>query len=1058
MSRKDRGGRVAARAGFSATLGGLATAVVEACWLVALATVPVYFNLYSERSFDADKVALLKVLVVVLATAWAVVALTGVRTQTGAGGTPDPVTPAADRRRRLVLLAGPIAAVLATTVVSTALSVSPERSWQGSYFRQQGVVSLLAYLAVAAAAFAFLRSAAQWRRARLAILLGSIPVCTYALAQRLGLDPLAAGPERVRTASTFGNPVFLGAYLALVLFVTLEALTSSTESDAGGDRRSGILVRRRLALGGVLALQVLALVLSQSRGPVLGVLAGLAVLALAGSLRRRQEAGGWWARWSWSVVLGGMLAGGGLLIVLAIPGSPLAGMRDLPTVGRLATALDPASRSSRVRVMAWQGVVDLVTTAPPLGGPDGAPDLLGGARLWVGYGPDTFDLAFNRVFPERLGTLEQRHSVPDRAHNELFDTLVHTGLLGLAAWVALLAALLAAGTVWTMTGGLAPGSLGLGLGAIAAGGVAGTAVALLARRADLVGVLASAGLVTGVAAAVLVVGLRRRHAGEGPGAAPALAAVLLATLTCHVVEVSVGIPMTGSRMLFFFLAALLAAGILGRWREDRVPSSGGRPGPSQDGGRWGDLGAAATAGTVLATATFSLLLSKPLGVGGEARGAWWEFIAVSERGAWGIVLVLGLGVVAALAILGTHGAPGKVVAALSTPVLLLALAPPAAAGALKVYRMAGTAELQRRGASPEAVMDQVAGHPLAFLVLVLALTALVAGLLPRPPGSDPGPRTHGRRTALILAALVLVPGLPAAYYVLRPIRADILLKQGLRVVEQGKPAPADVLFRRAHHLAPREVAPLRGMGRAAVLAAPAAPPSARPQIIAEGRNALEQAILLQPLDPDHHVNLGRLLASVADLAPDPGSRRLHLEQAATSYRRGIALRPGSVLFRTEYAGILGRLGDLDGTVAALQSVLAVDPGYDVAATFLARIERSRAVTWARQGRDDLADEHLDRALRALRNLLAHQAPGEAHQDDVPGISTAPDSGPQSPEMLAMQALLHLARGEAQLALEAAARGVGAASAAERAQAQMNLELVRRRAAGSALAAEPSGAP
>lgn len=1041
----------------------LGEAVLEACWLAALAVVPMYFNLYSERGFDADKVALLKVLAVVAGAAWVAKVALGGRVWARGCGDGDAPAAAVPGWSHLLMVLVPVAGVLASFAVSTLLSMSPGRSWEGSYFRQQGVMALLAYVALAFAALAFLRSQAQWRRARLAIVLGSIPVGVYAFAQRFGLDPLAGGPERVRVASALGNPVFLGGYLALVLFVTADAL-ADPPADIGTARRRRTY---QAAFAALLALQLGALLLSQSRGPVLGVLAGLAVAALARTLSWRSSVVGVkgrpWRRWGWALVLGAVVAASGALVATAVPGSPLAWVRELPTVGRLATALDPSSRSSQVRLMTWRGVVELTASAPPLRWPDGNDDPRRTARFWVGYGPDCFDLAYNRVYSERLGVLERRTSVPDRAHSEVFDVLIGNGAAGVAAWLIFLAAVLAMGAASAAGRGGDAAVTGRVLLAGLAGAASATGASFLVGRPEYVGLLIPAGLVAGTCAALLWLGLRRPPGTASRPAPPLLAAGLLGCLTCHLTEVSVGIPMTVSRFTFLFLVAVTAAAWVGRgevpWRDASAPAN-----PSRAGGL-GEAGIAALlAGGGLATAAFALLLSRPLQAGAERSEALWETFGVSARGAWGVGFVLLLSAAfAAVAVSHLGPGPGRR-RALVAWLVLLGVGPAIAVGGMKILRMAQTARVQQAGASPESVMEQVSGHPLWYFAAVLLLVAVLAMLIARRQVT--GDLEHALNATPAawawagVAVLVIVPGVAAARAVLVSIQADILVKQANRVVEQGNAPPALALFRRAHALAPEMTAPLTGIGRAGLRAVRAAAPAGG-SLIAEGEEALQQAIRLQPLDPDHHVNLGRLLAGTADLAGDAAARRAWLDRAAEAYRRGIALRPGSVVFRTEFASALVRAGQAEAAVEELEAVAAVDPGWDQAAVLLARIQHLRAVGWLQRGRVDQAQDFLARAVQALSRLLAHQQAGEGgapggaaalSQASASELDTPPEApgsrSPQPADLRGLSALLHLARGEGDRALAEAELAARTGSGAERARAAATLELVRRYLAGT----------
>ena len=46
--------------------------VMEAAWLAAIILVPVFFNIYSSRIFEPDKITLLRSLVLVILGAWLV--------------------------------------------------------------------------------------------------------------------------------------------------------------------------------------------------------------------------------------------------------------------------------------------------------------------------------------------------------------------------------------------------------------------------------------------------------------------------------------------------------------------------------------------------------------------------------------------------------------------------------------------------------------------------------------------------------------------------------------------------------------------------------------------------------------------------------------------------------------------------------------------------------------------------------------------------------------------------------------------------------------------------
>ncbi|MBK8796948.1 MAG: hypothetical protein IPM07_11565 [Anaerolineales bacterium] len=73
----------------------------------------------------------------------------------------------------------------------------------------------------------------------------------------------------------------------------------------------------------------------------------------------------------------------------------------------------------------------------PLVFPDGSTDSVNFMRPLVGYGPEAMWVAFNPFYPPALGQTEARNASPDRSHNEAWDSIVITGLLGFIGYISL---------------------------------------------------------------------------------------------------------------------------------------------------------------------------------------------------------------------------------------------------------------------------------------------------------------------------------------------------------------------------------------------------------------------------------------------------------------------------------------------------------------------------------------------------------------------------------------------------------------------------------------------
>lgn len=245
--------------------------VAEACWLLALTLVPIFFNLYSARHFEPDKAVVLRSLALVAVVAVLLRWLDGFVS----GGTPPGQTPApppapddtADpqpwwRRFVAIPLALPVLLYALVYLVTTATSVVPATSFWGSYQRLQGTYTNLSYLLLFVAIVATVRDRAQIERMITITLAASIAVAGYGVLQHLALDPLPwRGDVIARVASTMGNSIFVAAYMIMVVPFALYRLVASLDAaraaPAAADARADWLwtaARLLLVLAGLMLL------------------------------------------------------------------------------------------------------------------------------------------------------------------------------------------------------------------------------------------------------------------------------------------------------------------------------------------------------------------------------------------------------------------------------------------------------------------------------------------------------------------------------------------------------------------------------------------------------------------------------------------------------------------------------------------------------------------------------------------------------------------------------------------------------------------------------------
>jgi hypothetical protein len=191
--------------------------------------------------------------------------------------------------RRGRLFAGILAAQFLSLLAATAFSAQPSLSLAGSSWRRYGLVTQLTLalfsLTIAALAAAH---AASLRKILLVIAGSSGVIAIYALAQSAGFDPLLPrasyiitywNGELARGPGTLGHAVYLGGFLAAAI-----PITAGLAAEA---KRIG-----RLTLWGIVALSLVATVLSGSRSSLLALVAAAAVSLPAIRLIRWRAAWG----------------------------------------------------------------------------------------------------------------------------------------------------------------------------------------------------------------------------------------------------------------------------------------------------------------------------------------------------------------------------------------------------------------------------------------------------------------------------------------------------------------------------------------------------------------------------------------------------------------------------------------------------------------------------------------------------------------------------------------------------------------------------------------------
>ena len=353
------------------------------------------------------------------------------------------------RSRILALLA----AALGVAVLSAGFGASVQRSFWSSYERMQGVIDQAHWLALAVVLVSVLRTGRDWRILLNLNLIAGMAMALMAVTEYYGYPwpytlPINKLLPTPRVTATFGNPGFLGMYLGVNVTIALGFLARSFvpaarpgKSPAPAREERGKLSNRsnpprqtrsarlpvrwagRCFWGATALIGLWALTLTASRGPFLGFISGLAVLAtlyvfLARTRTVRLVAAG-------SVGLLGLAA----IFLLVLLFSPAVSLFDAQHSNPLLSRFNYEWLGTvGERLSVWEVGIEGFVENP-----------------WLGWGPGNYVAIWGR---HGLGSITSvmggyGHSsgamtgVYDHSHNRLIEELATKGVFGLLVHLAI---------------------------------------------------------------------------------------------------------------------------------------------------------------------------------------------------------------------------------------------------------------------------------------------------------------------------------------------------------------------------------------------------------------------------------------------------------------------------------------------------------------------------------------------------------------------------------------------------------------------------------------------
>ena len=237
------------------TLRGVVLAGIFALPFVCLlVTTSLFFPYITGKNFA------FRIIVEVVTAAWLALAL---------------VNPAYRPRRSWVLAALSIFVVL--IAISDAQGVNAFKSFWSNFERMDGWITIAHLLLYTVVAASVLQTERLWRWLFWTSLGVSVYLSVVGLLQVAGFVAIGQGTASglaARVDATFGNPIYLAVYMLFHVFLAAMLLVQSWASRSPGDR-----LVPSISYGAIIALDTLTLLLTGTRGTMLGLIGG-AVLAI----------------------------------------------------------------------------------------------------------------------------------------------------------------------------------------------------------------------------------------------------------------------------------------------------------------------------------------------------------------------------------------------------------------------------------------------------------------------------------------------------------------------------------------------------------------------------------------------------------------------------------------------------------------------------------------------------------------------------------------------------------------------------------------------------------
>ncbi len=277
--------------------------------------------------------------------------------------------------------------LLSVLLISNLLSIAPKLSFWGGYFRIQGLYTYIHYFLFFFLILSTFQKDIQWNKANKCICFIYITLLLLSVLQFFGFDLFFYQKFQGhgnRISASFLNPNFFASFIVLVAFPVLAFLNK----------------KKNFYLGLIILLSFFVLVLTGSKGGVIGFLAGFLLYAFM-NIRFLKE--------KKYLYFSGIIFTLILCVILAATQISYLSRFELKEENLL---------SSHIRINIWEDSLKMIEDKP-----------------FFGFGLETFPIVFHKYADAEKYDTENLFGIIDKPHNTFIESAYSTGFLGLAVYI-----------------------------------------------------------------------------------------------------------------------------------------------------------------------------------------------------------------------------------------------------------------------------------------------------------------------------------------------------------------------------------------------------------------------------------------------------------------------------------------------------------------------------------------------------------------------------------------------------------------------------------------------